>query len=1185
MLGNIIKKSKKNAFLHKGVLKEKNITKIYHLADIHIPRDKARYPEYEEAIKKTVNSIKDDKAENSLIVICGDIVDFKTNVTNRAVKLTGKFLLQLAEITDIVIIPGNHDVNVGNIDILDTLETVIGLIDPKHDIFYLKDSGLYDYGNITFSVISIFDKQLIKAVDIKNKKIKIALYHGFIFGSDLDIGYIKDPNAFVVEDFNGYDYTMLGDIHKHQYLNKAKTMAYPSSLVQKTYGESLENHGYIKWDITNKTSEFIKIPNDYGFVTLTVENNKLCKYNPEKIPKYPNIRVNFIDADIKTKKKIIDDLEEKYNTKVAVYGNLPENIRLSVNTCETKKLVPKNKHYINKLVREYCEKDKNLEKDVDNIIKMNESYIEKLSCGTDIISIEWGIEELEFDNLLCYGEKNKVQFGKNGDIIGVFADNKYGKSNLIDIILFVLYDKSTRGNKNDMINLRKTYYSGSLIVNSGKSRYKIVRTGKIASKKTGRLETDVHLFELGKKEDLTLINGDDKNDTNKKIISLVGTFENIMMTSIMTFNNRYNYLQNPQARRKEILVNMLRLDIFEKLKILAKPDLKEESTKLIKLESEAEILKKHIGNILKNKERTIKNIKLDIEKVDNIIQINDENTSILLRKIIPTKRKTCALKNIVKEKKLVEEKLIKLKNDLEQLNDGEDESEKIDYIIEEINEKIKQHVKRIKTMENQLIDLPFIDIESIKTKEKKLKEKIKLNTKNMANLDIKIKEIQQNIVSDKDIDHNNELKTKISILTCNNAEARKENTRINKRLKDDKKKLNRFNKFEFNDDCYACIKNPYGIEKKNITISLDKMEKNIDSAKEKIKINTKDIKECTDKMIQIDKNKYTEHDAKQMIQKYTREINESKKKIEQWGEKIEGLVKLKKEYNANKKKTDENNILDDKIRILKNKNDKLGSEKEKIYKDMKAANNLEKNIKQNISTCQTKLIDFEEGLILKNNMDYQKKIDSANEIITKNKIRLKKLNTELTLKRSSISRKKEYLSELSEINDKIKIQNITIKTYTNYLSILDKNGIALSILTKELPSIENNINILLKLLTDFTISLTLSGDNIIMKKVEEDSINIADTFASGFESFVIAFVFKIVLNKINVITSKFFIVDEGFSCFDNSNITKLKSTLEYLKTNYDFTMIISHNDILKDNCTKTMTIEKNKFDSKVKYCN
>ena len=57
------------------------------------------------------------------------------------------------------------------------------------------------------------------------------------------------------KSFDGYDYTLLGDIHKHQFLIPDK-MAYAGSLIQQNHGETLHNHGFIIWDLKNKKVYF-----------------------------------------------------------------------------------------------------------------------------------------------------------------------------------------------------------------------------------------------------------------------------------------------------------------------------------------------------------------------------------------------------------------------------------------------------------------------------------------------------------------------------------------------------------------------------------------------------------------------------------------------------------------------------------------------------------------------------------------------------------------------------------------------------------------------------------------------------------------------------------------------------------------------------------------------------------------
>ena len=65
-----------------------------------------------------------------------------------------------------------------------------------------------------------------------------------------------------------------GDIHKFQYLNKDKTMAYAGSLIQQNHGETIQGHGFIKWNLQTKDSQFFEVKNNYSFHTITFINVK-----------------------------------------------------------------------------------------------------------------------------------------------------------------------------------------------------------------------------------------------------------------------------------------------------------------------------------------------------------------------------------------------------------------------------------------------------------------------------------------------------------------------------------------------------------------------------------------------------------------------------------------------------------------------------------------------------------------------------------------------------------------------------------------------------------------------------------------------------------------------------------------------------------------------------------------------
>ena len=98
--------------------------------------------------------------------------------------------------------------------------------------------------NILFSLSSVRDytiipPQLIKCED--GDELKICLFHGRVNGALLFNGTTiegeitkNNKKTITPSNFLDYDLALLGDIHKFQYLNKDKTMAYAGSLIYHT---------------------------------------------------------------------------------------------------------------------------------------------------------------------------------------------------------------------------------------------------------------------------------------------------------------------------------------------------------------------------------------------------------------------------------------------------------------------------------------------------------------------------------------------------------------------------------------------------------------------------------------------------------------------------------------------------------------------------------------------------------------------------------------------------------------------------------------------------------------------------------------------------------------------------------------------------------------------------------------
>ena len=107
------------------------IKKIYHIADVHI-RNLKRHTEYREVFERLYQYIENTKTDDSVIVLAGDIVHAKTDMTPEVVEMTQTFLKRLSDMLPTILIPGNHDANLNNHSRLDALSPIVNALNhPK----------------------------------------------------------------------------------------------------------------------------------------------------------------------------------------------------------------------------------------------------------------------------------------------------------------------------------------------------------------------------------------------------------------------------------------------------------------------------------------------------------------------------------------------------------------------------------------------------------------------------------------------------------------------------------------------------------------------------------------------------------------------------------------------------------------------------------------------------------------------------------------------------------------------------------------------------------------------------------------------------------------------------------------------------------------------------------------------
>ena len=530
---------------------------IYHLSDIHIRNDTNRHAEYRHVFENLTTIIKNDiksSSSKSLIVVTGDILHNKTILKPECIQLTKEFFVSLADICDVIVILGNHDCNINNRSSLDALTPIItGGVTTKNRIFILDKDETYEYHNIIFGVTTIYAKQVTCLHEFQHDpRIRIGLYHGTLRYNF----YTNKEEYFPIESFNEYDLVMLGDIHKHRYLNEARTMAYASSLIQQDYGESLLDHGFIKWNIEDKSSQFQRVPNDYGFVTVYLDENGLT-IPTDGIPAYPCIRLFYSNV---TRDQIIlaeQDLRKEYAVRdFSSYEGIDKTKPFDCK--KGKSITDISKDNVTDVIRDYLnlnclyhlDHSNNIVRQIENIVK---NYTME-SHGCKLVQLD----KIEFSNLFSYGADNKVDFNKFHNIIGIVAKNGYGKSAFVDAILYGIFNKFSRGEKTGIMNMRSKNCECCLSLKINTDTVKIVRNiQKVQHKSRVEFKQQIEFYYND-----DLVTAEDKNTTNKDIYNRICTFDDLVSSAVIMQNGQ-NFLDISDVDKKELVVRLFNLDILD----------------------------------------------------------------------------------------------------------------------------------------------------------------------------------------------------------------------------------------------------------------------------------------------------------------------------------------------------------------------------------------------------------------------------------------------------------------------------------------------------------------------------------------------------------------------------------------------------------------------------------------------
>lgn len=557
--------------MNKFVFNLSQVDKIYHVSDIHV-RNFKRHEEYRRVFDRLKHAISSTKTDDSIIVLTGDIVHSKTDVTPELVFQVQDLLKSLADIAPVILIPGNHDANLNNEHRMDALTPIVNAIDHTN-LYYSVNSEVFDVGNVTFCHWSVFDTDYKKATEVTGD-LKVCMFHGAVQNAFTEIGFKLETGRISVKDFDGYDLVLLGDIHKFQYLNESKTVAYPGSLIQQNHGEEL-HHGMIVWNLKDLSSEYVKIENDTAFYTVYVDGGS-HEDLPSDLPKNLYLRVRHNNTPLPVLKEVISSIRKQYNVIEQSVQRINSGNEITTLGQRSNSLIDvRNEYQQNDLIEKFLQTKYRLSKDqVDQVKEVNAHVHQHMPKVESSRNVVWSPKKFEFENMFSYGKGNVIDFTDMTGTYGIFAANASGKSTLFDALSYCVFDKCSKTNRSSQVlnSSSTTFYCKLEFELDGKT-YVIERDG--LREKNGNVRVKVNFYYVDDLGNQVSLNGKERNDTNASIRSVLGSYEDFTLTALSAQGANSGFIDMNQKDRKELLSQFLDINVFESMYDIANNEMKD----------------------------------------------------------------------------------------------------------------------------------------------------------------------------------------------------------------------------------------------------------------------------------------------------------------------------------------------------------------------------------------------------------------------------------------------------------------------------------------------------------------------------------------------------------------------------------------------------------------------------------
>lgn len=826
---------------------------------------------------------------------------------------------------------------------------------------------------------------------------------------------------------------------------------------------------------------------------------------------------------------------------------------------------------------------------------------------------------LEFDNMFIYLKGNKLDFNTFNKFVGLNAKNYKGKSSLIDVILYSIYGKCSRGKRKDMLNIYRKTMRSKIVIEVNNVKYTIVRDCKLKSGKSKDVDENI-MFYKGKKN----ITCDTNVLTNKSIEKKICSYTDMVLESFVLCHGGISFVKMSDREKKDILCKIAGLEVFDNIFNIAKSKHYSASQNYGKLSRKLDdMFEYHINTNTDNK---VNNMSKNNRK-NKKVKINTETKLEKLSSEIKTKRK-----KITKQTKKLE---VIINNLIDEKMKGIEHNSNIKGNYQLINtycllhkqtDELLNKLSNIELIESEKIDeyVTSLNILSKDRDEKKIRYdelnndindiKIKLHNKtfsidNITNFNDYMKDIDR-IIENTYIELNNEKNTLIDLqkktieymerINANNEiifnfdhndEHKVEYDKYQKlcsELKDKENKHELLSKqnetlssktSKLNKDCEVCMSNVLKVAQTECINSMKVIEGEIDLIKSDIKkyldcdvvkryeeyvINCNNIKKLTDenriKMLELknfNENKDMKMDNVNRLEKIIQNNENDRIILDDLANMYETLNTIHEEItNIDNNMITIQNIIND----YNTNNEVIDC----ICDELNSINVKIEDVKRNINYDESINDSLFDSLIM---LPYSEYIDEAkmNKVdIESIDMKIEKNNNKLRELRDNYVKINYDYCKLKEIRKELKESEKMKSVYDTIKKLLNTSGIVDGILSRSIiPYLEASLNGILSEIGHYSVSIEYYGSSVRVEKIV-DNKKLSIVLNSGYESYLFDLVFRLALAQINNnIRTNFIVIDEGFGKCDDENKFVIKKVLEYMKAQFKWLLIVSHDKFIK----------------------